>query len=92
MFKSNISYYIDGHKVKQGIDLYGRAVALILEVFCWNSKWICLCVKIFLMAGILGYYSLSSSMKYLMVPLGKVSAVIFSILFLLYPSGNMIFL
>jgi len=44
------------------------------------------------MAGILGYYSLSSSMKYLMVPLGKVSAVILSILFLLYPSGNMIFL
>ena len=34
MFKSSISYYIDGHKVKQGIDLYGRAVALILEVFC----------------------------------------------------------
>lgn len=36
-----------------------------------------------LMAGLWGYYSLRSSMKYLMVPLGGVSAVIFSILFLM---------
>lgn len=64
-------------------------MALVLQQNTSNN--VCVC-KGFLMAGIFGYYSLRSSVKCLMVSLGRMSAVILSVLFLSYPSGNTILL